>query len=452
MSDEDFTGNPKDLEAIRKGVDYWNEYVKEQREIEGNWRANLRGADLRRTYLRRADLRAANLQGANLMRVDLSEAMLLNAKLQTSNMQGTNLMEANLQMANLRRTNLQKANLQKANLRRASLRDAYLVGAVLQEAKLRDAKLRDAKLQDADMTGSDLTRADLRGADLEGAIIRYATLYGTDLTNADLRGADLEENQLSELRLQEIKGEPEFLADSNVEDDVLLTKDGHTLVTEDGYSLAVETDSKNQEKHNDQIKSGFTSHPLHGARLIDKIQTLYSSTPIDVSSINHNLQPVMLETIAIPFWRKGNQMGQIFDKVSEQLRETPVYTPDFQIYLDNGNFLKVLFGDVAGNGDELSVYTEVLSQLLTEQHAVPYFGSLEDFTPEKLTEIRAFIQVITSADGKTIRKSIITMGCSLIIWHASPHIGDALGRNAGKLLDAATNQIVEMIEQTELDN
>jgi hypothetical protein len=84
--------NPEHLQILEQGVETWNAWRDQHRDIKPNLRradltkadltkadldeANLTVADLRRADLRRADLRWTNLCWANLTGADLSEAIL----------------------------------------------------------------------------------------------------------------------------------------------------------------------------------------------------------------------------------------------------------------------------------------------------------------------------------------------------------------------------------------
>ncbi len=73
------------LEILKQGVEVWNWWREENREI----RTDLRGAGLRGADLRRVDLRGANLRGA-----DLREADLRGANLGGANLGGADLRQA----------------------------------------------------------------------------------------------------------------------------------------------------------------------------------------------------------------------------------------------------------------------------------------------------------------------------------------------------------------------
>jgi pentapeptide repeat protein len=154
--------NEKHLAILRQGVDAWNQWRKENPEIQ---------PDLREANLIEANLSGANLDGAGLYRADFGRAEL----------SGADLSGAYLKEANLIRANLSEAVLFRAKLIGADLSGAYLFGAYLIMADLNKAKLIEANLIRTDLSGANLSEADLRDADL-----RQTTLVKTNLSDANL--------------------------------------------------------------------------------------------------------------------------------------------------------------------------------------------------------------------------------------------------------------------------
>jgi uncharacterized protein YjbI with pentapeptide repeats len=195
--------NKEQLVILKRGVEVWNEWMKENLTTKVDLRrADLRGAQLRRVELNRVDLRGAHFTGADLRRADLrganlSEANLNEADLRGADLSGADLRGARLTGADLSKADLRRADLTKAYLIEADLSDAYLSGSDLVEADLKGASLIETSLSRTDLTGADLSGADLSKADLTGADLSEA-----DLSDANLREADLSEAHLSGARLQ----------------------------------------------------------------------------------------------------------------------------------------------------------------------------------------------------------------------------------------------------------
>jgi uncharacterized protein YjbI with pentapeptide repeats len=119
--------NEEHLVRLKQGVEAWNRWRDENREIRPDLRvADLHGedlgeADLRALYLRRPDLRGANLGEAGLHGADLTAANLHGAALSVANLIGANLTRVTLIGTDLRGANLSGAELVAADLHRATI-------------------------------------------------------------------------------------------------------------------------------------------------------------------------------------------------------------------------------------------------------------------------------------------------------------------------------------------
>jgi uncharacterized protein YjbI with pentapeptide repeats len=187
--------NDDHIAQLMKGVDAWNAWREENRDIRPGLDAAILGG---------TSLDGANLSGANLPRADLSEASLCEA-----NLSEANLSRADLGGASLRKANLSEANLGEANLSRADLHRTNLTGASLRKANLTEANLRRADLSEdirggpADLSGADLRRANLSEADLIEVNLSEANLSGANLSGANLSGANFSEANLWKANLSE---------------------------------------------------------------------------------------------------------------------------------------------------------------------------------------------------------------------------------------------------------
>jgi uncharacterized protein YjbI with pentapeptide repeats len=172
------------LYILNKGVAAWNQWRKENPEIE----VDFYGANLKGLSLSRVSFDGVNLNFADLQYADLRGAYLVGAKLWNTNLSG-----ANLSGAYVHETSLSDANLSDANLECATL----------YEAKIWQTKLTKANLKYADLSGSDLQDANLSGAILTNAHLDFARLIRIDLSRANLEGATLTGAVLIDVNFEE---------------------------------------------------------------------------------------------------------------------------------------------------------------------------------------------------------------------------------------------------------
>jgi uncharacterized protein YjbI with pentapeptide repeats len=178
--------NEQHLAILRQGVETWNRWRVETKEIPHFGHANLGLADLGGANLRGAYLLGANLRGANL--------------------RAANLWEANLSGVDLRGANLMDANLNGADFKGAYARETKLVNAKLVNANLGGADFSDADLTRADLTFADLTRTNLSRADLSGAKLDKANLTSTNLKDTKFQNATVAYTRFADCDLSKAKG------------------------------------------------------------------------------------------------------------------------------------------------------------------------------------------------------------------------------------------------------
>jgi uncharacterized protein YjbI with pentapeptide repeats len=157
--------NEEQLSILKQGVEVWNKWRKENRDI---------GVDLKNAKLSGADLREVDLSAAQLWRVNVSQADLRNA---------------DLYRAYLREADLVEANLNEAELIAADLSEALLIGANLRGTDLTDTNLSGALLYKADLSGANLNGCNLSGAHLVRSNFLKAKLHYTIFGNSDLSGS-----------------------------------------------------------------------------------------------------------------------------------------------------------------------------------------------------------------------------------------------------------------------
>lgn len=161
--------NQEHLELLNQGVDIWNQWRKEHRDIH-------------------PDLRGADFTGAQLSDVRLSFSQLTETRFCDAHLQRAYFVSSDLSYANFSRADLAEAHLDRARLKKANLS-----GAKLQRAKVRLANLSGANLSGADLSFVNLDRTSLRNANLHETDLSCATIRFTEFFNVDLsttRGLD----------------------------------------------------------------------------------------------------------------------------------------------------------------------------------------------------------------------------------------------------------------------
>ena len=204
--------NEEHLKILNKGVNTWNQWRKNNREIQ----PDLRRSDLTKAKLNEVDLSRTNLAGADLRRADLRDADLTDAELEDVDLFDVNLCRAKLDSAKLCHADLSYAELCQTSLIRAKLNEADLSGTDLTQADFSAANLVKSNLSSANLSGANLSEADLGGADLTftnlseailiGADLTLTRLFETRLTNARLDGATMSSTMLMGLNLSGVQG------------------------------------------------------------------------------------------------------------------------------------------------------------------------------------------------------------------------------------------------------
>ena len=151
--------NREHVEQLKKGVEEWNDWRENSKEVPDLTDAMLTGAILSGADLSGADLSGADLSGANLSGAILRGAILSYAILSYAIHSDANLSDANLS-------------------------DANLSGAILSDANLTGAILSGANLTSANLSGANLSGANLSEADLSWAKVGWTLLGNVDLSVA----------------------------------------------------------------------------------------------------------------------------------------------------------------------------------------------------------------------------------------------------------------------------
>jgi uncharacterized protein YjbI with pentapeptide repeats len=202
--------NRRHLEILRKGVEAWNKWREENRDIDPDLsyatlnHTNLSYANLSYANLSHAKLNYTNLGYANLVGVKLIETKLIKANLNYANLSHANefetkpikvnfsyasLFEANLSYANFTNTNFSYANFANTNFSYANLLEANLSYANLNRASFIETDLRRAKFIQASLTAVNFMGQNLIETNLSGAKLIAAQALYTDFEKATLTGA-----------------------------------------------------------------------------------------------------------------------------------------------------------------------------------------------------------------------------------------------------------------------
>jgi hypothetical protein len=155
------------LTRLLKGVEHWNEWVRQERISNRSQPTRHAGAKIGVSGF------WADLTGADLQDVDLYQGKA------GAGWTGVDLMGADLRGAKLR-----KANLAWANLSGAALVGADLSGATLMSSRLDGANLSGADLSDVTLGGASLLQANLSGARLKNIYLYHTNFSDTNLDHA----------------------------------------------------------------------------------------------------------------------------------------------------------------------------------------------------------------------------------------------------------------------------
>jgi hypothetical protein len=160
LKEENKMANQTQVEILKKGVDVWNQWRKDNPREE-------------------IDLQKADFYGASLNGVDLSNA---------------NLQEVFFERSDLSLSDLRGANLSRGNLMFSSLYNADLTSANLKHAMLFGADLTEADLTECNLVGSILGAATFLHTAVNGAKISGSWVYGVNVW--DLKGDFAEQQNL----------------------------------------------------------------------------------------------------------------------------------------------------------------------------------------------------------------------------------------------------------------
>lgn len=226
--------NPKHIEALLKGKDFWNEWrIKNPKVIPQLIWANLDHMDLSYFNLKDADLNGASLWGTNFSF----------ANLENTNLQGVHADEAIFIEANL--NDVQASGMQACN---ANFINSIMTNWLTYDGKFYDSDLTNANLKNSELGGCEfnnctLTNADFENADLTNCNFTKAILNGTNLKNTLLIGCLFVDAELSnaDLSFANVYGVSTWNIKTNnqtVQKDLIITKEKEPLITLDNIKIA----------------------------------------------------------------------------------------------------------------------------------------------------------------------------------------------------------------------
>jgi hypothetical protein len=183
--------NKKHLDMLKKGVNAWNRWRKDNPEIT---RPDLVQAELGGESLQGVDFRAVSIHNAKLSGADFSGADLIAADLAYADLSRTNLSQTLLQLTKLEGANLLDANLYAANLFGADLRRANLNGANLTDSVIGECRFEDNDL--SGVKGLEMVRHDFSSS------ISIGTIYRSKgkIPEVFLRGVGVPEDFITYMR------------------------------------------------------------------------------------------------------------------------------------------------------------------------------------------------------------------------------------------------------------
>jgi uncharacterized protein YjbI with pentapeptide repeats len=143
------------LDILKQGVDVWNEWRKENPEVQ----IDFSGTNLRNRKLRKIDFHSIKLRETDLAHIDLFDANLIGIDVYGAFLAEAQLSGANLTDANLDAADFGWATLNKSNLSGASLAYTNFIGAELVDTNLRKANLFYTRFCQVIFNGADLGQA-----------------------------------------------------------------------------------------------------------------------------------------------------------------------------------------------------------------------------------------------------------------------------------------------------
>ncbi|SFK98637.1 Uncharacterized protein YjbI, contains pentapeptide repeats [Pseudovibrio ascidiaceicola] len=229
-------------------------------------------------------------------------------------------------------------------------------------ANFQAATISDCDFVQVDLRGANFTKAEIDNVHFGGCDLRGANFVGTGIWGPEqLPGARVDETTIFQARPQ----------------DSLKEAPSKDEVTE---SAIFSADNPNAL----DLSEVSASQPLKTDKgTLDHHQVMSVNTPVYFTKADGTDTQITLASIAIAMRGKQNAIPEIFERVIKAAENGE----DIRFKDKEEEWLELLTADWIAPEDKEACF-EAIRKAMTEEHAAPYFGSLEWLTPENLETIR----------------------------------------------------------------
>jgi len=338
--------NEEHLRILKKGVEVWNEWRKQDKRLNPdlsgiNLRSELRNDNMVDIY---NDLDGINFSNTNLSGVDLAVISIRNANffgadlslanLHLSSLQNSNFDHAKLEVTNLTSASIDEASFSMTKMHGAIMRKVYMPRATFNYAKLDKADFYEAFLlectfEDSTLRYVDFTNAVLRGVKMSSCNLFHAVLSHTDVDGMDFHASIFHQTYLQDINFTDTNLTQVRFGGTKIQDiDLRTIQDLETIIHDAPSSLSISTLSLSQGEipfsflkqcglSNWEIESvklyqkNLTSNEITDA--VYKIDEIRNLNPIQIHNLfisySHNDVPFVdyletwLDIKGIRFWR-----------------------------------------------------------------------------------------------------------------------------------------------------
>ncbi|QUS57335.1 pentapeptide repeat-containing protein [Pseudovibrio brasiliensis] len=359
------------------------------------------------------------------------------AKFRMAKLQNARIVSCNFVKANFNRARLKGANLSETNFEGANFRFANLQNTTCAETNFSNADLRNAILTDTNLLNTNLTNADLRGTNLVGSIYQQSQLRNaiTDETTVlnDEQSPEQKPSVLGVDKFPLVFGSEENLHTSNKHEtkEAIAEAASSEAATESAIAPA-DTPHALSESYAVDPRA---SSPEEPGDLLKNYQIMRVTTPISFVKTDGSEEKIILESVAIPLWGKGNQIGELFEKAVSQLVANGEATYAIESWFD-----ALTQGWLTP--EDKSRCFDAVKIALDEHKAVVYFGSVHDLSTKVLGGVTGFVTFVADTGVEQVAIGVLAMGTSLIFLQ----ICQSVGKGASGVIEAKFEQIKRRME------